>query len=718
MVSDHEQRLSALEKWQDQVNQNIESLQQLLNTTDYITSVTPLVEGGEEVGYTITFLNSDPIVIYHGKQGDKGGDGHTPQISLTQGTDGNWYWTLDGELMLDKDNNPIRANGEDGQEGQPGQSGQSGASAPTPQIKLGSTIDSGTIATDGGTLQPAAWYLSVDGGQTWYRTSGNKGDQGNDGDEGPTGPKGDSFFQGVTEHDGYVEFTLSDGTSFTVQKFQSSLTFLLGGTELEDLTQAIDVLKGDLTYEPEDAEVSARILEGEEWSASAENGTIAIKGIAGSEALLEVALTDNGRVIETYRLALEQSNLAGRGTAEDPYTVSSAAELAFFAERVNDGTNNYSGETIQLIQDIDLNGIALSIGENFYYPFSGTFDGNNRSIKGLKISNTSLEDVGLFPILMGATVKNLILENPVVEGKDYVGALVGENYGGVIENCKVINPVVKGGKRVGSLVGWNATGTIKNCQVTNTDVSGEDSVGGLVGGSGSEEGITNCSVTGTVTANANTLNGYGGTGGIVGELQLSGNKEATVIACTFSGTVQGVNKSGHDLGGIVGCTQGKGNIIACYSSGTIQLLSTDTNFENNIGGIVGSFGPSPSTIMKACYTTAEVSIPEGDDDTHLGGIAGEVGRTRSDNDPFIETCYWAQETGATNGIGWWLTVANPNQGEAKDTGTTKVDNSTVTWSAAKDVMNAALSGTDWQYVDNTDAATQSGFPLVIASQGN
>ena len=122
--------------------------------------------------------------------------------------------------------------------------------------------------------------------------------------------------------------------------------------------------------------------------------------------------------------------------------------------------------------------------------------------------------------------------------------------------------------------------------------------------------------------------------------------------------------------------------------------------------------------MKACYTTAEVSIPEGDDDTHLGGIAGEVGRTRSDNDPFIETCYWAQETGATNGIGWWLTVANPNQGEAKDTGTTKVDNSTVTWSAAKDVMNAALSGTDWQYVDNTDAATQSGFPLVIASQGN
>ena len=80
---------------------NIQSLHQLINTTDYITSVTPLVEGGQEVGYTITFLHSDPINIYHGKQGDegdkgedgdKGDDGHTPQIGLTKGTDGNWYW--------------------------------------------------------------------------------------------------------------------------------------------------------------------------------------------------------------------------------------------------------------------------------------------------------------------------------------------------------------------------------------------------------------------------------------------------------------------------------------------------------------------------------------------------------------------------------------------------------------------------------------------------
>ncbi len=90
-VNDHENRLESLEQWQQQVNDNIAALQQLISTTDYITGVTPVVQGGKEVGYTITFLHSEPITIYHGKQGAQGADGKTPQISIVQGEDGNWY---------------------------------------------------------------------------------------------------------------------------------------------------------------------------------------------------------------------------------------------------------------------------------------------------------------------------------------------------------------------------------------------------------------------------------------------------------------------------------------------------------------------------------------------------------------------------------------------------------------------------------------------------
>ena len=176
-VNNLEDRLAALEEWQNEANHNIQSLYELINTTDYITSVSPYLEDGIEVGYLITFLHTDPIIIYHGKKGDTGApgqdgqdgqdgaDGYTPQIGLTQEADGNWYWTLDGELMLDPQGNPIRANGldgqdgedgqdgkpgadgkpgQDGEDGQDGQPGQDGAPAPVPQISLGSKLADGT----------------------------------------------------------------------------------------------------------------------------------------------------------------------------------------------------------------------------------------------------------------------------------------------------------------------------------------------------------------------------------------------------------------------------------------------------------------------------------------------------------------------------------------------------------------------------------------------
>lgn len=69
------------------------------------------MQNGKEVGYTITFSKSNPITIYHGKDGQNGTDGedgkpgvdgedgkngHTPVIGVKQDTDGSYYWTLDG----------------------------------------------------------------------------------------------------------------------------------------------------------------------------------------------------------------------------------------------------------------------------------------------------------------------------------------------------------------------------------------------------------------------------------------------------------------------------------------------------------------------------------------------------------------------------------------------------------------------------------------------
>ena len=224
-------RIAALEAWQTETNTNIEALQTLLSTTDYITAVTPVVKDGVEVGFTISFLNTPAITIYHGTKGDKGDKGDTPQIGAAQGDDGNWYWTLNGELLTDADGNSIRANGTQGEQGDQGPAGDD---APLPQLATGAKLNEQQITTDSQNkdIEPDAIYLSVDGGQTWTRVSGEKGEQG---DTGATGPKGDSFFKGIdTTHADYVIFKLANnGGTFQVPRYTGiSLTFDVPGVSL------------------------------------------------------------------------------------------------------------------------------------------------------------------------------------------------------------------------------------------------------------------------------------------------------------------------------------------------------------------------------------------------------------------------------------------------------------------------------------------------------
>ncbi len=230
-VNQNTARIAALEAWQAETNTNIQALQTLLSTTDYITAVTPVVQDGVEVGYTISFLNTPSITIYHGAKGDKGDTGDTPQIGAAQAEDGNWYWTLNGEPLTDADGNPIQANGTQGEQGEPGSAGDD---APLPQLATGKKLNEQQITTDSqnNPIAADAIYLSVDGGQTWTRVSGEKGEQG---DTGTTGPKGDSFFKGIdTTHADYVIFKLANnGGTFQVPRYTGiSLTFDVPGVSL------------------------------------------------------------------------------------------------------------------------------------------------------------------------------------------------------------------------------------------------------------------------------------------------------------------------------------------------------------------------------------------------------------------------------------------------------------------------------------------------------
>ena len=194
----------------NQMNTNISSLQAVvdaLQNNDYVKSVVPVMQDGKEVGYTITFSKSNPVTIYHGKNGSNGkdgADGATPIIGVQKDTDNIYYWTLDGEWLKDANGNNIKAQGIDGKDGQDGASGSDGKDGTdgiTPQLKI-----------DGG-----YWYISYDNGSFWSKLGQATGDKGDKGDQ---GSKGDSMFESVTQDANNVYLKLTDGTTIALPKYK------------------------------------------------------------------------------------------------------------------------------------------------------------------------------------------------------------------------------------------------------------------------------------------------------------------------------------------------------------------------------------------------------------------------------------------------------------------------------------------------------------------
>ena len=197
-------RVTSLEELCKQMNGNIGAMQTLVRALQdnvSITKITPLMEGGKTIGYTITFSKGDPITIYHGEKGDKGDageDGPTPVVGVKMDTDGIYYWTLNGEWLTDDTGNKVKAVGKDGEDGDDGSSGTDGKDGIAPQLKI----------------ENGRWWLSTDGGGTWSDIGQATGDAGKDGTNGKDGVDGDGMFSDIdyTSSQDFVTFTLSDGT--------------------------------------------------------------------------------------------------------------------------------------------------------------------------------------------------------------------------------------------------------------------------------------------------------------------------------------------------------------------------------------------------------------------------------------------------------------------------------------------------------------------------
>ena len=240
-----ENRIAALETLCAQMNEEITAIESLVSAVqagDYITEVLPVTEDGAVTGYEIHFAKQEPIVIRNGKDGAPGADGtdgvdgadgYTPQIGVRMDEDGVYYWTLDGEWLLDDSGNKLRVQGRDGADGTDGADG-----APGVDGAPGADGASGADGKDGVTpqfkIEDGYWFISYDGGTTWEQLGQATGDPGKDGADGQDGVPGASSIS-IEEREDAVVFTLADGTVITIPK-QSPLSIEFAEEDLVVMT--------------------------------------------------------------------------------------------------------------------------------------------------------------------------------------------------------------------------------------------------------------------------------------------------------------------------------------------------------------------------------------------------------------------------------------------------------------------------------------------------
>lgn len=313
----------------------------------------------------------------------------------------------------------------------------------------------------------------------------------------------------------------------------------------------------------------------------------------------------------------------GGWTPEDPFLISEPAHLLAI------GSNPaHWNKYFKLTADIDMTGYSWTtanfIGINFGTGnfFSGTFDGDNHSIRNLSFTAASGNYVGIFGYIDSGTVKNLHLVNITINvtTATNVGTLAGTIVGSHLENCSVNYTLTTGdaAQFVGGLAGQAGMSILTNCSTHGTLTVGKGSkqVGGLLGWSSSN--IINCQTSGDIVTVGSGGNFCYCIGGLVG---LHNGQAGPIDGCSSSMSIT-PGGAANSMGGLLG-KHTQGNISNCSATGSIHG-------SYNVGGLIGEsvIAEGSYGTISDSYSTSEVVISSG---TGAGGLVGYAERTAITN---------------------------------------------------------------------------------------
>lgn len=284
----------------------------------------------------------------------------------------------------------------------------------------------------------------------------------------------------------------------------------------------------------------------------------------------------------------------GTGTQSDPYQISSPHHLAFLADMVTSGVNDYEGKYFLLTQDISLSNQSwMPIGDE-EHAFKGYFDGGGHTIDSMRVNNTYVT-AGLFGYVSYSSIHDCILRGSysTTINCTYAGGFVGK----CTNNCTFYN-------------------------LTNyCNVRGNAYMGGIVGRAGGYAAdstqtiiISNCFNYGLIELSANGSAAIRSVGGVIG---LAACK-LVISGCSNHGSINVIANTSMTIraGGICGYLENIGSclclIVCCYNTALIYVNNQFSGSHYRIAsGIINANDLNSSYTIKYCYNTGNIHLVGG-----------------------------------------------------------------------------------------------------------
>src|SRR5574344_1545697 len=307
--------------------------------------------------------------------------------------------------------------------------------------------------------------------------------------------------------------------------------------------------------------------------------------------------------------------------ASGTYLISNAVDLKLFADKVNTSTDN-AGLNAKLMADIDLSSICgANVGTSgtnwtpignkaagYTYNgtrYSGTFDGNGKTISGLYINSSSHNNTLFYYVGTSAKVKNLTVDANI-NGKYNCAAIAAYNYG-TISGCTAKGTIVSTGYSGGS-ASYNQ-GTIEHCaNEAKVTSSYSEKIGGITG---ENPGTINYSVNRGIIENTGSLGTN--TGGIAGYNDGTISNSYYLADVTSKGYVGGI-VGYHSFGSVTNCY----NTADVTSTGSATTIST--TYASTTGAIVGYAESNYNHTLTNCHYLSTITLKRSDKDTTLVGV--------------------------------------------------------------------------------------------------